>query len=677
MKDIYINREISWLAFNHRVLQEAADTEVPLFERIKFLAIFSSNLDEFYRVRVASLMSLLELNKKSVEKLKFNPSKLIKQINFTVNKHQEEFGNIFRKSIVPSLRNNNIYLVNDTELNDEQSGVISKIFREEIKPLINIVKIKKSMSIPFLKNGQIYFSVKAVNNSGMLDYFIVNIPSDEYKRFIRLPDTGSKTYVIYIDDIIRHFISELFPEYQVAEIASVKLTRGAHLNIDDEFSGNLLQKIKKGLNKRPNGPPCRFLYDKNISFEMLDYLQESLSLFEEDLVPGGRYHNFSDYFGFPRTNDASLSYKEMPPMRYKELPEGIAVFDAINAKDNIINFPYHTYDHVLDFLNAAATDKQVESIKITQYRVARDSEVVKALIRAVHAGKDVTVFVEIKARFDEESNIYWAEEMEKAGIKVHYSFPGLKVHAKIALIHRKDGTAIKRYAFLSTGNFNEKNAKIYTDIGYFTSHEGICSELDRVFEILEGKRLNYKFTHLLVAQFNMRKVFIARIRKEIENARQGKKSGIIIKVNGLEDRKMIKQLYEASNAGVSIKIICRGICCLKPGVAGLSENIEVISIVDRFLEHSRVFVFHNNGNTKIYAGSADWMKRNLSRRIEVVFPIYDDNIQQELMDIINIQLSDRKKARIIEPDLKNLFKERDAAVSSSQELIYNYFESGK
>lgn len=673
----YINREISWLAFNHRVLQESKAPSVPLFEKIKFAAIFSSNLDEFFRVRVASLRSLLELKKKSREELKFNPAKLLKKIHKIVGEHQEEYGRIIREIILPGLEENDIYLVDETELSEEQKEFVGDYFRDEIRQYLQPVLMVKGKFAPFLRNKNLYLAVRLVQKGRSdCDYALIEIPTERFPRFFRLPDSGGKSYVMFLDDVVKAGLSFLFPGYDVAEAYSVKLTRDAELYIDDEFSGDLLKKIKQGLKKRNLGPPCRFLYDKRMPENFLGYIRDTLNLTEEDLVPGGRRHNYNDLFSFPNPVRAELENIKLPPLRLPRLDSHEDIFSAVSAGDILLHFPYQTYDYVIDFFEKAANDPDVTSIKATQYRVATNSAIVAALIKAAKAGKDVMVFVEVKARFDEESNIYWAEEMEKAGVKVFYSFPGLKVHAKIALVTRNENGAGKQYAYFSTGNFNESNAKIYTDLGFLTTDTRLTDELSAVFDILAGRKLEFEFKHLLVAQYGMARCFLDMIRKEMNISEQGGEGKITLKLNAIEDRKMIKAMYKASQAGVGINVLCRGICCLKPGVEGLSENIRVWSIVDRFLEHSRIFLFRNGGNELLFAGSADWMKRNLRRRIEVIFPIYDEALKKELKEILAIQFSDNCKARIVDPDLKNEYRENtEGRKIRSQHEIYNYLKS--
>lgn len=673
---IYKNRDISWLSFNYRVLQEAKDKRNPLYERIKFLAIYSSNLDEFFRVRVAGIRSLLSISKSTQKALEFDPADLLKKISTEVNRQQKEYGLIFRDLLIPELKQNGICLINETETSEAQKEFISKYFNERIIHQIQPILLVKNKIVPFLRNRRLYLAVilkpkqpKSNSNKNTRNrYAIVEIPSNHLPRFIELPSEDNKNYIMFLDDIIRYHLSSIFLGYEIIDSFSIKLTRDAELYIDDEFSGDLFEKIKKSLLKRNIGAPSRFLYDEHIPKLFLRMLKETFKINKDDLVPGAKYHNFSDFFSFPNPNSKNLFNESLPTLRHAELDKYRYIFDAIAKKDYIVHFPYQTYDYVLQFLDQAADDPDVSAIYITQYRVAKGSEVVSALLKAARRGKKVMVFIELKARFDEESNIHWAEEMKSQGIDVLLSFPGLKVHSKLALVKRKEGKTDKYYCYMATGNFNEKTAQLYCDTGLFTSDIRLVKEVRMVFNHLRDTSLKPKFKHLLVAQFNMRKAFVKLIDNEIAFAKSGKKARIILKMNSLEDKKMILKLYEASEAGVKIDLIIRGICCLIPGVKGLSKNIKVISIVDRYLEHSRIFIFHNSGNTKIYAGSADMMKRNLSRRIEVVFPIYNDAIKNEILDIVNIQLNDNVKARIIDRYDKNHYK-KDRIIRLKQSQI--------
>jgi polyphosphate kinase len=666
----YFNREISWLAFNHRVLQEAYDPSVPLYERIKFMAIFSSNLDEFYRVRVAALRNLLELKKKTQKKLSFEPALLLKDIYKKVHEQQEQLGDIYRNNILPELIQNKINLIQDTDLENKQAAFVKDFFAQEVRPHIQPTLLLKNKVTLFLQNKSIYLAIKLLSLKQTKDkqakytkYAILEIPSWEQK------------FIMFLDDVIRFCSQDIFPGYIVDEMYSFKLTRDAEIYIDDEFSGNLLEKIKKGISKRKIGLPCRFLYDLHMPKDFLRFLKEAFVLSNEDLMLGGRYHNFNDFFHLPNLGPKRLENKSMPPLHVTALDSAKVLFTVIKQKDYLLYYPYHSYTYVIRFLKEAALDKKVVEIFITLYRVASDSQVIKNLILAAKHGKSVTVFVELKARFDEESNIKWAEELETAGVKVLYSFPGLKVHSKLCLVRRKELQSIINYCYLASGNFNEGTAALYTDIGFFTADPNITKEVYNAFQYLSQKGKMHNYQHLMVAPFNMRESFYILIENEIKNALKGKKAEIILKVNSLQDKKIINKLYQASNTGVQIKIIVRGICCLMPGIEGMSENIEAISIIDRFLEHSRIYIFYNGGKRKYFVASADWMQRNLNRRIEVAFPIYNQQIKDILQNIINIQLNDTVKARIIDKSLKNCYQQAESAEKTrSQMETYQYLQ---
>jgi polyphosphate kinase len=679
------NRELSWLSFNHRVLQEAKDQTVPLFERLKFLAIYSANLDEFFRVRVASLRSLLSLKDTTQKKLEFNPRFLLKKILENVHLQQEEFGKAFREEIIPQLESENIFLVDEKSILPNHKEFISDYFKDRVIPFIQPVILDKNKIFTFLHNRAIYFALRLIikqkkkSISPRYKYAIIEIPADRLGRFVLLPSSNSKQYLIFLDDVIRLHLNDLLPGYKVESCYSIKLTRDAELYIDDEFSGDLLLKIQKSLAKRKTGAPSRFLYDSKMPNDFLKYLRTALRLDRNDLVPGGRYHNFNDFFSFPGklTNifKPHLENEPLPPLISKDLEGIVSVFDVIAEKDVLLSFPYQSFAYVVKFLEEAADDVNVKSIKITLYRVADESLIVRSLIKAAENGKKVTAFVEVKARFDEESNFSSADALKNAGVKVFFSFPGLKVHSKICLIERAESNKVKYYTYLATGNFNEKTARIYCDHALLTANQQFGKDAARIFNFLERKKDKVKSKKLLIAPFNMRKVFTELIEREIQNAKQGKVAEITLKVNSIEDRKVIKKLYDASNAGVKVKIIVRGICCLIPGISGLSENIEVISIVDRFLEHARIFIFHNGGDKKYFLSSADWMKRNLSRRVEVAFPVYDKEAQKLLQKLINLQLVDNLKARVIDKDQRNEYvKDNNGQKNRSQYDFYKYIK---
>lgn len=668
----YINRDVSWLAFNHRVLQEAIDPAVPLFDRIKFLAIYSSNLDEFFKVRVANLRNLVRVGKKTKKKLNFDPKRTLKKVLKIVNQQQTDFSRIFEEEILPELGTHKINLLLSADLNSEQSEFVDAYFHNNLLPFVQPVLLVKKRIRPFLNNGALYMACnlrQKEDENGERQYALVKVPSDHLPRFIKLPSSSNSHDFMMLDDIVRRSVHYLFPGYIVKDTFSIKLTRDAELYIDDEFSGDLLQKIRKSLNNRNIGPAARLVYDREMSDELLNFLMECFDLEEMDLLPEGRYHNNSDFFKFPDFEMNHLKQAPLPPLPYKSLEQSDNFFESIAQRDHINHVPFQSYESVVRFFEEAATNPDVTHIKIVQYRVAKKSRIMKALMAASQMGKQVSVFIEVKARFDEENNLDWGEKLAKAGVTVHYSFPGLKVHSKIALVTKVEKNQPKLYAYLSTGNFHEDTARVYSDLGLFTADKKLTNEIARVFSFLETVKVpGQNFKHLLVGQFNLREKLVDFIDKEIKNAKAGKAAKIILKMNSLQDHKMILKLYEASTAGVKIQLMIRGICCLIPGIKKVSENIEVRSIVDRYLEHSRIFIFHNNGNEKIYLSSADWMVRNLSYRIEVAFPLYDEAIRKEVLDFIDIQLKDNVKARLLDRKQLNEYYKNDSDIATSAQL---------
>ena len=675
----FLNRDLSWLSFNKRVLEEAENQNLPLYERIKFLAIYSSNLDEFYRVRVGTYKRFTELPTEDKSSLRENPDAILKNINAEVDRQQVKFGQIFTQDIIPSLKENDIILYRDEELNDEHHQFVKNFFLDNLLPHVQPILLLKKQIQPFLQNNVVYIAIKLLKKRNKKEeegtpkirrarYAIIKVPSHRFARFVELPEKEGKHYIMFLDDIIKKRMKVLFPGYKIDSSYSFKLSRDADLLIEDEYSGDLIKLIENSLKNREIGTPSRFLFDENIPKDFLKFLKDSFNLVGNNMVKGARYHNFQDFFGFPNPKQPELERKSTQPMKVRALQVHKSIFKAIGKKDHILHFPYQSYEYVIRFLNEAAIDPKVEEIKATQYRVADNSAFVNALINAALNGKKVTVLVEVKARFDEEANLKSAREMRKAGVTIIDSIPGLKVHAKIALVIRKSDK--KDYAFLSTGNFNEKTAKIYADHGLFTSDEVIISELKQLFDYLENQTPGYEFKKLMVGKFNLKSGLIALIDQEIENVKNGNKGHIILKMNGLQERNMISKLYEASASGVKIDLIIRGICCLKPNKT-YAKNIRIIRIVDQYLEHARAFYFHNNGEDLLYLSSADWMNRNLHRRIECAFPIQDVKIKKEVLDIINIQLKDNVSARILDSKLNNLpipLKENDKLIQSQVEI---------
>jgi polyphosphate kinase len=678
--DRYVNRELSWLSFNERVLQEAADPSVAPGDRLNFLAIHSSNLDEFFRVRVASIRSLLRLRKKRVKQLQFNPARLLRRIHGVVNDQQIRFGEILRSDVIPALARRGIELIDETQLTPEQEEYVRHDFVTRIAPLLDPVRLASGDDAPFLRNRAIYLIVELwPREKGSLlaqpDHAVVAVPSPPLTRFVCPPARNGRHAVLFLDDAIRLNLDVLFPDHEVGDAYAVKLTRDAELRIEDEFSGSLAEAVRKSIRKRETGLPCRFLYDPHSPYPLLRELSSCLNLEDHDLVLGGRYHNLHDLSDFPLDDRRHLRDEPPAPVAHPQLEDAPSLLEAIAECDHLLHFPYHRFDYVVRLIEEAAEDAAVESISLTLYRVARDSRIASALITAAGNGKNVTVFVEVQARFDEASNLSWAERLEEAGVQTLYSMPGLKVHSKLALIERREDGILRRYAYLGTGNFNEQTARIYTDHALLTAHNGLTEEVLRVFSFLAGQAQEEKFRYLLVAPFDLRKRLYRLIDGEADAAKQGLPSGITLKLNSLEDTRIIDRLYKASRAGVPIQLVIRGICCLVPGVDGRSETIVARSIVDRFLEHGRIYVFENRGDPLYYLSSADWMTRNLSRRVEVAFPILEARLQQELRAILDLQLADNVKARVLDATQSNHYVRSAGRPVRSQQEIHKFFQT--
>lgn len=658
------NRDLSWLRFNHRVLQEASDQRNPLFERLKFLAIFSSNLDEFFKVRVSEIRKIKEIDKPLRKKLITKPNKLLTEIKKQINIQQKEFGRIFYTQIIPALEKENVFLKNTEELNDDELDLVSTYY-QSVKHLFQPIINKEHT---FLENEELYLVSKL--KDGTLVWVKISVNTS---RFFKIPTNDDGISIVFIDDILKLHLKEEFK----TTFYSVKVSRDAELYIDNEYSGDLLEKIKEALPNRQVGQVTRALIDGLMPEKLVKSIESALDINGTDLIKGGAYHNFKDFFGFPKINNKNLYFKELPPIKNKVLESKEDIFKILNKKDHLLCFPYESFDSVLKLIETAACDSLVTQIKMTLYRVSEDSSVAKALLLAAKNGKDVYVFIETKARFDEANNIKWGKLLEENGATVKYSYPGIKVHSKILHIERKENGTVKNYAYIGTGNFNEKTSKVYTDFGLLTSNDKITSELLQVFQVLERKLIIPKTKELLVSPFTTRSTFEELISNEIKLAEAGENAYIILKFNSLQDKKMIKLLYKASNAGVKIRLIIRGICCLVPGVKGQSEHITVTSIIDRFLEHGRIYIFGNGGKEKIYIGSADWMTRNLDHRIEVITPILDADIVTQLKNILELQLNDEIKSRIIDAKQNNNYvstKTINNELLSSQHLIYKSYE---
>ena len=651
----YYHRDLSWLRFNHRVLQEVADQRNPLYERIKFMAIFSSNLDEFFRVRVSDIRQVKDLDKEIRKKLVTKPNRVLAEIKIQVDLLQEEFGRIFQNEIIPDLQKEGIHLIKHSDFSEAQKKIAEDYFESTLKSKIDfensMFSIKDSV---FVENESSYITASISKDK----FQVVQIPKDIPRFFVfpPLPGTASTEnemhYITVIDDIIKYNLYKSQPELDLSYYA-IKISRDAELYIEDEFSGNLMEKIKESLPMRETGQATRVLIDKRMPENFQNILKKALDISNVDIVLGGTYHNFKDFFNFPNPTKKNLYFKELPPIDHPATSKYASMFEAIDTKDQLIHYPYQSFEPVIKFLEEAADDPNVTTIKMTLYRVAQESRLNNAIARAAKNGKKVIIFIEVKARFDEHNNLKWGEIFKENGAQVIYSYPGIKVHSKIIYIERQIDDDIQHYCYIGTGNFNEHTATIYTDFGLMTKNIKITEDLNKLFLVLEGIFIVPKAKKILISPFTMRNKFVSLLEKEIHLAQAGKEAYIILKMNSLEDKKMIKLLYEASNKGVKIRLLVRGMCSLVPGIKGQSKNIKVTSVLDRFLEHGRVYIFGNAGEEKMYIGSADWMTRNLTHRIEVVTPVLDPDNFKIIRDVIDIQLADNVKARIIDADQKN------------------------
>jgi polyphosphate kinase len=673
------------LSFNYRVLLEAEDETLPIYERIKFLSIYSSNLEEFYEIRVAEHRGVI-MKKNFTEESGAEAEETLAEITEEVNRQQREYYRIFSK-VLQELNRQDIYLYQDSRPEPFHEEFVHNFFNEEVFPFLSPVMIQAGDIRTFIRDRRLYLVIRMVKKSKRMaepdyvpDYYyaLMKIPYAKVPRFIELPTHEGKHYIMFIDDIIRANLSSIFPGYVVESCYSIKISRDADIYLDDEKGGNIVENIRKKVKKRKIGALSRFMYDSNMPDDFLAFICNAFGITTDDLVLGGRYNNLQDLIKLPNPRGKELEQQVPSPMRVPFLDEMGSVFRAVKKQDILLHFPYQSFDYLIRFLMEAAFDPKVDEIKITQYRVAENSAVINTLISAAQNGKKVTVFVELKARFDEENNMSTAERMEQAGIRIIYSIPGLKVHAKVAVILRKDtedGCKRRDFAYLSTGNFNEKTARIYSDMALLTSNAELITDINKVFAVLEGKLAGPTFRHLLVARFNMVPELTRMIHREIEHVKAGRKGRIVLKMNGLHDQNMINELYNASENGVEIDLIVRGICCLVPN-RPFSANIRVTRIVDMFLEHSRIWYFYNDGEEDLFLTSADWMRRNLNRRIETAFPILNAEIKQCIIDILKIQLQDNVKACLIDEHLHNNFKRDDNPVKVRAQLaIYEYLKN--
>lgn len=677
MKNL-IPRDISWLSFNARVLQEAADPSVPLRERIRFLGIHSNNMDEFFRVRVATLKRMIELGgKKGNMHLEENPQSIVEQIQTVVLDQQNEFNRIWQ-GILKEMQQQGIYLVDEKKLNKQQQQFVKTFFEEEVRSNIIPLMIESLPQLPYLREKSIYLGVvmRRQDTAYQQKYALIEVPSRIIGRFIELPAPEGQHHIILLEDIIRFNLPYIFSYFNYTKFESYifKVTKDAELDIDNDITTSLVQKIQKGIKNRRIGKPTRFVFDKEMDSGLLEYLMKKLQLTRMDnIIPGGRIHNFRHFMDFPDVFKQKRLRRQ--PFTHPELVNTSRVTDIILKRDVLLHFPYHSFNSVIDLLREAAIDPEVTSIKLTAYRLASNSKVINALINAVRNGKSVTVMLELRARFDEENNLEWKELLEEEGVKVLLGIPNMKVHAKLCVITKRSNKKTIQYGFVSTGNLNEKTAKVYADACVLTGNRNVMADINRIFKYLENpskiKYLNSCKT-LMVCPTSMRQQLTQLINTEIKNARAKKKASITLKVNSLSDPQLILKLYEAADAGVKLNLVIRGICCAKLKHKKWHHQVKAISIVDEYLEHARMLVFENGGREKFFISSADWMIRNLDHRIEAAIPVKNKALCQEIKDILDIELKDNVKARILDNNLDNNYVKTTGRKVRSQIEIYNY-----
>tara|TARA_B100000768_G_C11279655_1_gene377827 strand:- start:1251 stop:3296 length:2046 start_codon:yes stop_codon:yes gene_type:complete len=670
------NREISWLEFNQRVLQEADDSSVPLIERIRFLGIFSNNLDEFYKVRYATVKRVavsIDSEKKIYRDR--TAKELLNEISINAIDLQHKSFKILDQ-IIKLLESENIHFLNENKLKNYQVKYATEFFNEKIIPSLGIIVLNKSKKIPKFKDNLSFLLIRMELEDNLVQHAIIHIPKD-LKRFVELPSNDTNRYVMMIDDLIRYHLKEIFKLFKPIEIQAnmIKISRDAELDFDDDISKSYLDKISESVKERSSGDPVRFVYDSKITLDSLSFLIKKMKIDDDtdSMIPGGKYHNRRDYMGFPSLNKRNLLYKPIKPLNINGFDLRDSIFETISKKDFLLHTPFHKFLYVINFLLEASIDPKIKSIYITIYRLSKLSKVASALINAAKNGKKVVVQIELQARFDESANIKYAKEMQSHGIKLIFGSPQLKVHSKICLIERKEGKVLKKYGFISTGNFNESTAKVYTDMTLFTSNKEVLDEVKLVFNFFGANYKKFNFKKLIVSPINTEKNIKKLIKNEIKNAKLGKPAWIKIKVNNITSYSMIKSLYSASRQGVKIQMIIRGVCCLIPEKLNMSDNIEVISIVDKFLEHTRFFIFCNDKINSVYISSADLMTRNLNNRVEVICPILDAEIKEEILDIFNIYWKDNVKSRLVNHSSMNKYKRNSRPKFRSQDEVYNYY----
>jgi polyphosphate kinase len=666
------NRELSWLSFNERVLQEAMDKNNPLIERVRFMGIFSNNRDEFFRVRVASVRRMLELGKKTRRQLYEDPEELLARITNVVIQQEGSFLRTY-KNLSYELGQAGIHLTDNKSIQKEHKEFVMKYFKESVRPALVPLMLTKR-SVPDLTDKSSYLAIRMEMEDGRLQYALIEIPSRILPRFLVLPKKDNQHYVMFLDDVIRLGMQQIFKIYPYKNIRAyaMRMTRDAELDLDEDIDESILEKLSRSVNKRKKAQPVRFVYDKHMPDDLLDFLKKKLRL-SGNIIPSGRYHNLRDFMAFPDFGLKEHTYPNWEPSRHPELSDKRSLLEVISQKDIMLNYPFQSFSHTIDILREAAIDPTVQEIKINMYRVAANSNIINALINASKNGKKVTAVVELRARFDEEHNIVISKKLQENGVRVIFGVEGLKVHCKLIAISKKRKSGMQYFAHVGTGNFHEKTARLYTDVSLWTANPRISKEVFKVFDFFA---VNYKrgfYRSLIVSPFNVRRKLGDLIDNEIDNAKAGKEAYIILKLNNLVDESMIGKLYEASEAGVKVDMVIRGICSLVPGVKGISENIRVVSILDRYLEHTRILVFGNAGNELMYISSADWMGRNLDHRVEVTAPIFDKDIQRDIRQTLEFQLNDNQKARIIDANQKNKYVTSQGPAVRSQEETHKYF----
>ena len=677
-KYTFKNRELSWLDFNERVLQEAADITVPLIERLRFIGIFSNNLDEFYKVRYATVKRLA-LSKERVKK--FYKGENAKDLLNLITERAIELqnrSNLILDFILKDLEKENIFIVDEQAIPKDSISYIKSFFLDKIQPKLKIVLLNEKDDFPQLSESSCFLIIKVESKNKNLNYAIIQFP-DEFERFIVIKNQDVK-YVIMIDDIIRYHLFEIFKIFNPSNISAnmIKFSRDAELDFDDDISKSYLEKISQSVKDRLKGDPLRFVYDKEIDPNTLKFLLEKMNINSEidSVIPGGKYHNKKDYMNFPILNN-DLAYDKIEQLVIKDFYKHKTVFESIDQRDFLVHTPFHKFNHILTFLSEASIDPEVKRICITIYRLSKLSSVANTLINAAKNGKEVVVQIELQARFDETNNIDYAKLMQYQGVKLIFGIPTLKVHAKVCVVEKLINNKILKYGFISTGNFNESTAKIYTDFTIFTSNQSLLDEISNVFEFFSFNYKKFKYEKLIISPYNTKKFFRSLIKNEIKNAKRGKDAFIKIKLNNITNYEMVEELYKAADEGVKIYLIVRGICCLVPNQKNTHNNIELISIVDKFLEHTRMFIFCNNGKNKTYISSADWMTRNLDNRVEVTIPIEDEKISNQLNDIFSIYWNDNQKSRYVNSENNNEYRKNKLGIIRSQSQVYNYHNNEK